>query len=208
VSTSSEPSSVSRPSFLGLAISGEAGLLVLAWALARWLDVSPLQRLGPVLPGLLWGIVGTIPPLLGLAWLLRSTSHPIRQLVNLVVEQIGPYLAPLSLPKLGAVALMAGISEEILFRGVIQMGLAQLMYPTAALLVTGLLFGLVHFASPSYVLFAAVMGWYLGALFLVQHSLLAPIVTHCLYDFVALIAVARRARTLPIPQRLTPAGWT
>jgi membrane protease YdiL (CAAX protease family) len=40
------------------------------------------------------------------------------------------------------------------------------------------------------------MGVYLGTLFLVQGNLLAPIVTHALYDFVALVWVAHRYRSL------------
>jgi membrane protease YdiL (CAAX protease family) len=38
------------------------------------------------------------------------------------------------------------------------------------------------------------MGLYLGGLFLVQGSLLAPIVTHALYDLVALLLVVQRYR--------------
>ena len=61
-----------------------------------------------------------------------------------------------------------------------------------ALIAAGTAFGLVHFASRAYAAVAGVMGVYLGALFLLQGSLLAPIVTHTLYDFVALLYVARR----------------
>jgi membrane protease YdiL (CAAX protease family) len=38
------------------------------------------------------------------------------------------------------------------------------------------------------------MGLYLGGLFLVQGSLLAPVVTHALYDLVALLLVVQRYR--------------
>jgi membrane protease YdiL (CAAX protease family) len=207
VSISSGPSKAfTHISFLRLVISGEAGLLLLAWALARWLDVSPLGELGPVLPGLFWGALATLPLLLGLAWMLGSTSDSVRKLVNLVVEQIGPLLAPLSLLELGLLALMAGFCEEILFRGVIQVGLTRWMSTGWALVVTGLLFGLVHFASRAYALFAAVMGWYLGTLFLAQDSLVPPIVTHSLYDFVALIAVRQRSRALTPHDHLTAVG--
>jgi membrane protease YdiL (CAAX protease family) len=197
VSTSSGQSRVPpSSSFLRLAATGEAGLLLLAWALGRWLNIDPLQDLRPRLSSLLWGVAATLPILLGLAWMLASESQPIRRLVALVVQQLGALLAPRSLLELAALAAIAGISEEVLFRGVVQVGLTQWLPPVGALLITSILFGLVHFASPAYAVLGCVMGLYLGTLFLVQGSLLAPIVAHGLYDFVALISVARRYRVL------------
>ena len=136
--------------------------------------------------------------------MLASTSEPIRKLVGLVIEQIGPLLAPLSRMELALLAVVAGLSEEILFRGVIQVALTAWLSPEWGLLITALLFGLVHFASPTYALFAGVMGVYLGLLFLTQGNLLTPVVTHSLYDLVALIAVARRYRDRAAPEALTP----
>jgi uncharacterized protein len=187
-------------------MSGEAGLLLLAWPLARWLDVAPLQKLGPAAPAFLWGSLATLPLLVGLAWMLASPSKPIRKLVGFVVEQIGPLLAPLSWLELALLAAVAGLSEEILFRGVIQVALTAWLTPGWALLITAILFGLVHFASPTYALFAGAMGVYLGLLFLTQGNLLTPVVTHSLYDFVALIAVARRYRDGAAAGALTPFG--
>jgi membrane protease YdiL (CAAX protease family) len=65
-----------------------------------------------------------------------------------------------------------------------------------ALAAASVSFGLVHFASRAYATVAGIIGLYLGALFLWQESLLAPIVTHTLYDFVALLYVARRSASL------------
>lgn len=181
-------------SFLGLALSGEAGLLLLAWALSRWLDISPLQQIQPSFAALGWGVAATLPLLLGLAWMLSARGGPAQRLVSLVVEQLGALLARRSAVELALLAAVAGISEEVLFRGVVQVGLAKMLPEWWALLAASVLFGLVHFASRTYAVLAGIMGLYLGALFLAQGSLLAPIVTHALYDFVALVYVARRYR--------------
>jgi uncharacterized protein len=135
-----------------------------------------------------------VPLLLALAWMLAARSGPAHRLVSLVVEQLGPLLAGRSAAELALLAAMAGLSEEFLFRGVVQVGLARVLPDVGALLASSALFGLVHFASRAYALLAGVMGLYLGALFLVQGSLLTPIITHALYDFVALVYVARRYR--------------
>lgn len=177
-----------------MALTGEAGLLLLAWALSRWLDISPFQSLRPSFAALAWGIIATLPLLLGLWWMLTTGWGPVRRLVEFVVEQLGPLLAGCSAVELAALAAVAGIGEEVLFRGVIQAGLARLLPVGLALVVASALFGLVHFATRAYALLAGIMGLYLGVLFLVQGSLLAPILTHALYDFVALVYVARLRR--------------
>src|SRR5215208_4694497 len=74
VYTSSEPSkSALEPGFLRLAVAGEAGLLLLAWGLARWLNISPLDQLRPTGGGLVWGIIATAPLVLALRWMLTSS---------------------------------------------------------------------------------------------------------------------------------------
>jgi hypothetical protein len=92
--TSSAPSSDARNvGFLRLALSGEAGLLLLAWGLARWLQVSPLSVLQPTLTGLILGVAATVPLLVALVWMLRSSWSPVRRLVVLVTELVGALVA-------------------------------------------------------------------------------------------------------------------
>lgn len=185
------------PGFLRLALTGEAGLLLLAWGLGRWLGISPLQQIHPDLDGVLWGVAATVPLLLGLAWMLAARSGPVHRLVSFVVDQLGALVAARSPAELALLAAVAGISEEVLFRGVVQVALARVFGDPGALLAASVLFGLVHFATRAYAVLAGVMGLYLGALFLFQGTLLAPIITHALYDFIALILVARRYRAAP-----------
>ena len=88
---------------------------------------------------------------------------------------------------LGAVA---GIGEEMLFRGAIQCGL-QVVFGVPAIYsacVSALIFGLCHFVSPMYALLATVAGAYFSFLWSVTGNLLVPIVTHIFYDVFALIA--------------------
>lgn len=158
------------------------------------MELAPLDYLHLSGGGLLWGILATLPLLLGLGWLQESRQGSLRALLDMVVEQVGPYLAPLSAIELALLAAVAGFSEEVLFRGVLQVGLAEWVSAGGALLGSSLVFGLVHFASRTYAILAGIMGFYLGGLFLAQQNLLAPIVTHALYDFVALMLVARLYR--------------
>jgi uncharacterized protein len=195
VSTSSEPSRPLRNiSFFRLAVSGEAGLLLLAWALGRWLGISPLSNPGALVYGLLWGTAGALPLGLALRWMLTTANPALRRLTILVEQELGPFLASLSALELAILAAIAGFSEEVLFRGVLLPALSRELSSIGGLLASSVLFGLVHFASRTYALVAGIMGCYLGILFLLTGSLVVPIVSHALYDFGALLVLARRAR--------------
>jgi uncharacterized protein len=97
------------------------------------------------------------------------------------------------------VALAAGIGEELLFRGLMQHGLAQWWSGhwwgwLAAWLLTALVFGICHWISGMYAIMAFLAGLYLGALLLVFDNLLVPITAHALYDLAALLYLANRTR--------------
>jgi membrane protease YdiL (CAAX protease family) len=130
--------------------------------------------------------------LLALTWILQRPAGSLRRLVEFVVGELGPLLARRSHAELALLAALAGLGEELLFRGVVQSGLARIIPAPLDLLAASSLFGLAHFATATYAIVAAVMGLYLGIMFLVQGTLFAPIVTHALYDFVALLLVVRR----------------
>jgi hypothetical protein len=125
---------------------------------------------------------------------LRRPGGPLRRLVDFVVGELGPVLARRSVAELALLAGLAGLGEELLFRGLVQSGLARLLPVPLALVSASVLFGLAHFATSTYAVVAGFMGLYLGGLFLLEGSLLAPIVTHALYDFVALLLVVQRYR--------------
>lgn len=96
----------------------------------------------------------------------------------------------------GAVVLvsaLAGIGEELLFRGVIQAGLVAWLTPASGIVIASLLFGLAHAVSFSYLVLATLMGLYLGLLYHWTGNLLVPILVHALYDWVAIRYYLHRA---------------
>ncbi len=165
--------------------------MLLALVLGWWLGVAPFAHFTWSWRGLTSGIVATAPLLLGLAWCLRTSAAPLVRLVRLVEARIAPMFAGSSALALLVVALMAGVGEEALFRGVLQPALAGSLPAWVAVALTALLFGLVHWVTPTYALLAALVGGYLGALAVYTGNLLVPIVTHALYDAVALALLVR-----------------
>lgn len=144
-----------------------------------------------------YGIAATLPLMGLLRWCLRTEWGPMRGLVNLVEERITPYLAGVSAGGIVLVSLMAGVGEEVLFRGVIQAGLAERLPAWLAVGIGALLFGAAHWLTLSYAVFATLIGIYLGILFLATGNLLVPSVTHALYDVVALSVLVRMKPEAP-----------
>ena len=68
------------------------------------------------------------------------------------------------------------------------------------LLAASVLFGLAHPITPAYAVLAAMIGVYLGWLWLAfDKNLLVPITAHALYDFLALIYLVRTRGRRPDP---------
>ena len=152
---------------------------------------------------LLWGILATIPPLALFLAMERLPFDIFRDLSQLVDEKIIPLFSEANVLELALLALAAGIGEELLFRGLIQDGLFAKIGGTEGMMigvvVSSIIFGLCHSITPSYFVLATIMGAYLGLLFWWTDNLVAPIVTHALYDFVAIVYMVRNKSKKPSP---------
>lgn len=87
-------------------------------------------------------------------------------------------LKPLVLPDIIWLGLLPGMSEELLFRGVM---LPAVGLNATGLIATSLLFGILHLSGPQqwpYVVWASVVGLLLGFSALATGNLLVPIVAH------------------------------
>lgn len=113
-------------------------------------------------------------------------------LVSAVIYQLWPgyrqaadfylhlILKPLRWPDLIWLGLLPGLSEELLFRGLM---LPALGFNWAALMGSSLCFGLLHLSSPQqwpYGVWATFVGLFLGFCTLSTGNLLIPIVAHIL----------------------------
>ena len=182
-----------------LAMLFEGGLVVLAGSLVVVLAWWPGWHLwqsiwppGPALPGaVLSGVLGTVP-LVGCYLLLaRMTWPPLVQLRRETVRVARLLLGDASTWELAVVSALAGIGEELLFRGVVQPVVAHLTTPVIGLIAASLLFGLAHCLTWVYFSFATLIGLYLGLLALLFGEIVTSAVVHGLYDFVVLVHVLK-----------------
>jgi membrane protease YdiL (CAAX protease family) len=119
-----------------------------------------------------------------------------QELRELLRSHLAAYFAKATLYELACVALAAGVGEELLFRGFLLEALTRHLDADAwggwlPLVLSSLMFGVVHYVSGTYLVLATLVGAYLGLMVIVSGSLWVPMTTHAVYDFVALIYLQR-----------------
>ena len=87
-----------------------------------------------------------------------------RTIKDFLLESLGPSIAACRWYELFFVAMLAGVGEELLFRGVLQIWMAERWGEVAGLVVSNLLFGFCHAVTLTYLLLAFCMGVYFGLL--------------------------------------------
>jgi uncharacterized protein len=181
-----------RQTVVLLTILVEGGLLAAASLLAWMIDQPPLLHFAWTWQAVLWGIAATVPLVIFFFLFLRWPIGPLARIQRFSEQVIRPLLAPCSLLDLLGISVLAGLGEEMLFRGVLQEAFTGWFNVWVGVIVASLLFGVLHSITFTYALLATLMGVYLGCVFrYADHNLLAVIITHALYDFVVLLWLMR-----------------
>jgi membrane protease YdiL (CAAX protease family) len=170
----------------------EGSLIALAWPLGWLCGQPPLADLHWTPAGAGLGIAATLPMLVLFAILLRWPLGPLRRIREFFDQMVRPLLHGCSVFELALLSLAAGAGEELVFRGVLQPALVRWLGTVPGLVLTSALFGLLHPVTGTYIVLAAGLGLYLGAVAWASGNLLVVIVAHALYDFVVLVYLLRR----------------
>ena len=178
-------------SFFWQAVLVEGGLAIVAiftdilfhlglnyWAYFKFGSETPLQ--------IAWGL---LPLVVGYLVLQRLPFESLRRIDLLVRELFQQHMAHWKLWQLALVATLAGLGEELFFRGLFQLGLSTFVDVWMAILLTSLLFGLAHAVTFLYCILAFIISFYLGFLFVHTDNLIVPIAVHALYDFLVFMYI-------------------
>jgi membrane protease YdiL (CAAX protease family) len=176
-------------------VAVEGGLVGLALLLGWLLNQPPLETFHWNGHDFLLALAATVPMLLVAGAMIRWPVGPLRELKRLTEQLLLPLFAPLTLLDLLMVSLLAGVGEEMLFRGVLQGAFQRWAEPWWALAMASALFGLVHAVNTTYALLAMALGAYLGWIWMWTGNLLVVVLMHALYDFVLLVWLLSR----PLP---------
>jgi membrane protease YdiL (CAAX protease family) len=187
---------INQQNFFKTACLFEGSLVVIAMIIGWLTDINPFASIHYSEAAVFNGIVATIPLFLIFMALYQTPLASLQQIRKTLLDTLGPLMARYSKSDLFILAAIAGITEEILFRGTLQPWLEHHWGMTAGLIGSNIIFGLVHAVTPMYALLAASVGIYLGLLldYGDQRNLLTPIVVHGFYDFLAFLVIMRTYR--------------
>ena len=181
---------IDRAEFLNFAVVFEGGLMLAAFLVGYFINVNPVLQLEFEWSALVLGVAATMPLLavFSVTWRLKVAS--LLRIRRFLVDVLGPCLAACRHIDLILLAVLAGVCEELAFRGFLQQWLSQ-SGAMMGLIVSNIVFGLVHAVTPFYAVAAMVIGVYLGMISQLSESnnLLVPITTHALYDYIAFLVV-------------------
>jgi hypothetical protein len=177
--------STANSRLLKLELVVAAGLLAVAmgWNAWRQLDLQTSLTTWS-LADVSLGILAAMPPLLViplLEWRVDRYMPGLRGLRQSIHLVLAPLVGRMRFAEVLAISALAGVSEEVFFRGVLQREIGVIL--------ASVVFGLFHAVSLPYVLWAAAVGGYLGCLAQWHGNLSAPIVAHTMIDIVGLLYI-------------------
>jgi len=162
-----------------------AMLIPAAFAIAQAMAIDIPALISPGIVNTLIGLAAVAPLAAMLCWFMTTTWRPIADFRASQIEFFSGIGFKFTRMRILILATIAGVSEELMFRGVLQTIIDRQLPTAAAIVIVGLLFGLLHARTALYAIIAALVGMYLGLLFFATGSLLAPIITHAVYDLIA-----------------------
>ncbi|MDC0357341.1 CPBP family intramembrane metalloprotease [Oligoflexia bacterium] len=174
-----------------IALIGEGLIVAVSVLLVYWrqINLSITFSIATVSSGVLATVPLLIINFLILEKLARSQKFAVYR--KFKEEIIRPLCSNLSPSSIFIVALASGFAEELFFRGVLNTELFQFMSQGLAITVSSLLFAYVHFIGllKTYwplVIFYFIFGAYFSYLALYTDNLLPCMLTHGVYNFIAM----------------------
>ena len=186
----------SRDEFLTSAGMFEFSLLLVAMALGWLFSVSPTEHVAATPMATAYGVLAAFPLFLVFLGVEQIPVKPIQKIQETVLQTLGNYLADCNWLELALLASLAGIGEEVLFRGFLMTWVESWGGYWIGLVVSSVAFGAMHAVTWVYTVFACLAGLYFGWLFDAtgERNLLTPILCHSLYDFLAFAIIVRDVR--------------
>ncbi|MDD4914224.1 MAG: CPBP family intramembrane metalloprotease [Methylococcales bacterium] len=174
----------------------EGSLLFVAILLGWLADIDCFASLYFSEKAWVQGFFLTLPLILFFFVLQELPYGQLKKIRYLLQETLGARLCHRHWADMFVLAAIAGVSEEVLFRGFLQPWLENALGAVAALLVSNFIFALVHAVTPLYAFLALIIGLYLGVSldYGGERQLLVPIVIHTLYDFTVFMVILRTYR--------------
>ena len=196
-----EEITLDRNQIMFMTIAVEAGMGAAALGIGYYFDIPFAKSIHLTPPDWFALGIGAIAAIVGALMALVAQRLPFaftKRLKEDSVRVVSNLLGQCTRPDLVGIAMLAGVGEELLFRGLLQQGLLLAvpdnLVNAGPWIVTGIvaiLFGMLHSISIPYIVVATFASVGLSALFITTGDLLACIVCHGLYDLVLLLVLVK-----------------
>lgn len=173
-----------RSFFVKASVVVESAFVLVSVVAAWMLGVDPWHGAGFDFRSLLSSIAATLPMVAGLLVMIHWRVRPFVELNQLLEETIGPSIRACQWYDFVVMSILAGLGEELLFRGVLQ--------PLLGIVIASFLFGSLHWLNWAYAAIATIYGFYFGWLSATTDNLIVPIAVHAAYDLVAFAMLQRQ----------------
>ena len=185
---------MSRKVLLLVTIFTEGGLFLLGLILMRISRLELWSRFHLSWGGTAYALLSCLPMMAMLFFFDRLQWAPMTRFRSEIDEKVIPIFANSKLPDLALIAFFAGVGEELFFRGWLQGALVNKLELWIGILIASALFGLAHYLSTTYAIYAGLTGLYLGVIYQVSGNLYIVMVIHAVYDFIALVYLVKLGR--------------
>ncbi|MCA8988493.1 MAG: CPBP family intramembrane metalloprotease [Planctomycetaceae bacterium] len=185
-----------REEFLTSSGIFEFSLLIVAFGLGWIFSVSPTEYADWNIRAIGYGLLSAVPLFFIFLGIEQLPLPSVQKVQQTVLNTLGRYLAECSHAELAMLAILAGVGEEVLFRGFMMVWLESFLNYEWSWVISSMAFGIVHAVTWTYAIFASLAGLYFGWLFDAtgERNLLAPIASHAFYDYLAFLVIVRDAK--------------
>ena len=185
---------IDRRAFMRMGVCFEGALVIVACGAGWFAEIQPFEFVDVSMSSVNFGLLGALPMLAFFAVTYAVKFAPFQRIKGFLIQTVGPILLRTRWYDIVLLSLLAGVCEELLFRGFLQVWLSQ-WGVTVGLVGSNVVFGLVHAITPTYAVLALGMGMYLGWLFHANDSnLTIPIIAHASYDYIAFLVIIAAAK--------------
>lgn len=185
--------SLSPENFFKTACIFEGSLIGVAMALGWIAGINPFATLHFTEEAVFYGLGATLPLFIVFLFMQQIQINSFQRIRRLLFDTLGPTMQGYSWADLFILSAVAGFSEEVLFRGVLQPWIEAGFGMHAGLVLSNIIFGMVHAVTPLYAVLATLVGMYLGLCldYGGERNLLTPVIVHGVYDFLAFLVIMK-----------------
>ncbi len=167
------------------------GLAVFALILGRIVGHPPLETFRWSVWSALWGVVATVPLILLSFAALRWPFGVFAAFNGFCNSEVIPRLEKSSWSELALISLAVSVGDEMLCRGVLQAWFSGHLGVPGGLALASILFAFIQPISIQFMMMSAMLGLYLGSVWILSGNLLTVMVANGLNEFVVLAYLVR-----------------